>query len=63
MSSENASAAVNHDSNATIIIDEGCSPSIPPLFKPTNVRVKEYWELISLVAPYVDDTKEWKTLH
>jgi hypothetical protein len=36
-------------------------PFYPSSFKPTKVRLKEYWELISLVAPYVDDTKEWKT--
>jgi hypothetical protein len=42
-------------------IAESVSPSIPPLFKPTKVRVKEYWEIISLVAPFVDESKEWKT--
>jgi hypothetical protein len=61
MSSENASTAANHEANATIVTDIGHSPSIPPLFKPTNVRVKEYWGLISHVASYVSDTKEWKT--
>lgn len=33
----------------------------PPLFKPDKVRVKEYWEVVSLVAPYVNDSKVWKT--
>jgi hypothetical protein len=50
---------------ATIVLHEDVaecgSPSIPPLFKPTKVRVKEYWEIISLVAPYVDESKEWET--
>jgi hypothetical protein len=61
MSSKNASAAAKHEATATIAIDEGHSPSIPPLFKSTKVCVKEYWVLISLVAPYVDDKQEWKT--
>jgi hypothetical protein len=33
-------------------VAESGSPSILPLFKPTKVRVKEYWEIISLVSPY-----------
>lgn len=33
----------------------------PPLFKPKKVRVKEYWEVISLVAPCVDASNEWST--
>jgi hypothetical protein len=32
-------------------VTESGSPSFPPLFIPTKVRVKEYWEIISLVAP------------
>jgi hypothetical protein len=54
-----------NSATATIVLHEDVvesgSPSIPPLFKPTKVRVKEYWEIISLVAPYVDESKEWKT--
>jgi hypothetical protein len=42
-------------------VAESGSPMIPPLFKRTKVRVKEYWEIISLVAPYVDESKECKT--
>jgi hypothetical protein len=42
-------------------VAEGGSPSIPPPLKPTKVRVKEYWEIISLVAPYVHESKQWKT--
>jgi len=71
MSSENAeppaTSAANNEANAAppIITLDGDvtsgSPSIPSLFKPTMVCVKEYWEIISLVAPYVDESKEWKT--
>ena len=32
----------------------------PPLFKPDKIRVKEYWEAISLVAPYADTSKVWR---
>jgi hypothetical protein len=33
----------------------------PPFFKLDKVQVKEYWEVVSLVAPYVNDSKVWKT--
>ena len=33
----------------------------PLLFKPSKIRVKEYWTLISLVAPRAEAGKEWKT--
>ena len=69
MSSENAEPpAANNEAKAAppIITVDGDvtsgSPSIPSLFKPTKVCVKEYWEIISLVAPYVDESKEWKTI-
>jgi len=65
MSSENdapaATSAANNEAKAAppfiTLADDvtSGSPSIPPLFKPTKVRVKEYWEVISLVAPYVDE--------
>ena len=71
MSSENAApaaaSAANNEAKAAppfITLDDDVtsgSPSIPPLFKPTKVHGKEYWEVISLVAPYVDESKEWKT--
>jgi hypothetical protein len=71
MSSENAEppaiSAADNEAKATapiIKLDEDVtsdSPSIPPLFKPTKICVKKYWEIISLVAPYVDESKEWKT--
>ena len=71
MSSENAeppaTSAANNEAKAAppfITLDDDVtsgSPSIPSLFKPTKVCVKEYWEIISLVTPYVDESKEWKT--
>ena len=71
MSSENdapaATSAANNEAKAappiiTLNLDvTSGSTSIPPLFKPTKVCVKDYWEIISLVAPYVDESKEWKT--
>jgi len=71
MSSENAAppatSAANNEAKAAppiITLDEDVtsgSPLIPPLFKPTKVHVTEYWEIISLVAPYIDESKECKT--
>jgi len=51
-----ASRIITLDENNT-----SSSPSIPPLYKPRKVHVKEYWEIISLVAIYVNESKECKT--
>ena len=47
----------DHDSRVKGVIDW----KNPPLFKPTKVRVQAYWKFVSLVAPYVDESKQWKT--
>jgi hypothetical protein len=53
-----ATSTANDNANSAAPINvlhedvaESGSPSFPPLFKPTKVHVKEYWEIISLVAP------------
>ena len=57
--------ACDEGNNGPIIeIDDdtsGSTSDIPHLFKPNKVRVKEYWEIMSLVAPYADASREWKT--
>ena len=47
----------DHDSPVKGVIDW----NNPPLFKPKKVRVQAYWKFVSLVAPYVDESKQWKT--
>ena len=34
---------------------------IPPLFKPNHIRKQVIWDVISLVAPYRDEKKHWRT--
>ena len=31
----------------------------PPLFRPKKVRVQACWKFVSLVAPYVDESKQY----
>ena len=55
-SSDNTTAGNNVKDNSTLK-----TTTKPLLFKPSKIRVKEYWTFISLVAPRAEAGKEWKT--
>lgn len=58
-----ASPLTNNTTIAPIeVVDDDSSQqnNYLPLFKPDKIRVKEYWDIISLVAPN-KESKRWKT--